>query len=147
MCDRWLAFSHLIEESKAEHAQLVIEQSPTDLLEVNVDRDKLIQKAIEELFHSDRAPTGIFVTCDSLTAKIYPILKSMGIQIGTDLEIVSCNNEISLLAGLEPKPVSIDIQAELIGKTAVEQLRWRIMHPNDDSQRTIEIQPKLLDSV
>lgn len=147
MCDRWRGFSHLIEESGGEASQVIVEQSPTDLLEVNVDKDRLIQKAIEELFNSDRAPTGIFVTCDSLTAKIYPLLKSIGIQIGTDLEIVSCNNEISILAGLDPKPASIDIQAELIGKMAVEQLRWRIMYPDDDSQRTIEIQPKLLDAV
>ncbi len=143
MCERWLSFSHLIEDSGAETSQVVIEQSPTDLLEVNRDRDKLIEKAIAELFQAAQSPTGIFVTCDSLTAKLYPILKSLGVQIGKDVELISCDNQVSLLAGLEPKPVSIDIQAELIGKKAVEQLRWRIMHPDDDSQRTIEIQPKL----
>lgn len=145
MCERWLSFSHFIEESGAQPSQLIIEQSPTDLLELNVDREELIRKAVQELFGSDQGPTGVFVTCDSLTAKIYPILKSLGIEIGKDLEVLSCDNQISLLAGLEPKPVSIDIQAELIGKTAVEQLRWRIMHPDDDSQMTIEIQPKLLE--
>jgi LacI family transcriptional regulator len=143
MCERWLAFSHQVEESGNQASQLIIEQSPTDLLEIAVDREELIQKAIRELFSSEQSPTGIFVTCDSLTAKIYPILKSIGIQIGTDVEIISCDNQVSLLAGLEPKPISIDIQPELIGKTAVEQLRWRIMHPDDDTQRTIEIQPKL----
>jgi DNA-binding LacI/PurR family transcriptional regulator len=143
MCDRWLAFSHLIEESDAKTSQVVIEQSPTDLLEVNTDRDKIIEKTIESLFHSNEIPTGIFVTCDSLTAKLYPILKSIGVNIGKDVEILSCDNQVSLLAGLEPKPVSIDIQAELIGRKAVEQLRWRIMNPDDESQRTIEIQPKL----
>jgi len=143
MCERWLAFSHLTEQSGAEASQLIIEQSPTDLLDIGIDQEKMIQEAIQNLFDSEKRPDGLFVTCDSLTAKIYPIIKSMGIQIGINLDIVSCNNEVSLLAGLEPKPLSIDIQAELIGKTAVEQLRWRVMHPDDDSQRTIEIQPKL----
>lgn len=147
MCERWAAFSQFIEESGARASQLIIEQSAEDLLEIDLDREKLIQKAVRELFDSEGAPDGVFVTCDSLTAKVYPILQSMGIQIGVDLDVISCNHEMSLLAGLEPKPVSIDIQPELIGKTAVEQLRWRIMNPDDESQRTIEIQPKLTDTI
>jgi DNA-binding LacI/PurR family transcriptional regulator len=71
-------------------------------------------------------------------------LKSLGIRIGRDLEIISCNNETSLLAGLEPRPVSISIQPETIGKKAVEQLRWRILHPDEESQITIEVSPKFL---
>lgn len=144
MCERWISFSNLVAEKKAQAVQLVVQQSPTDLLEVDMDNDIAIQNSLKSMFESEKSPTGIFVTCDSLTAKIYPILKSMGIEIGKDIEIISCDNQVSLLAGLEPKPVSIDIQAQLIGKKAVEQLRWRIMHPDDDSQRTIEIQPKLL---
>lgn len=147
MCERWSTFSQFIEESGGKASQLIIEQSAEDLLEIDIDREKLIQKAVRDLFDSEQSPDGIFVTCDSLTAKLYPIIKSMGIQIGVDVDIISCNNEISLLAGLEPKPVSIDIQPELIGKTAVEQLRWRIMNPEDKSQRTIEVQPKLPDNV
>jgi DNA-binding LacI/PurR family transcriptional regulator len=146
MCERWLAFSHTADAAGSSAHQMVIEQNPIELLDLNVDRDRLIQKAVEDMFASDHRPTGIFVTCDSLTAKIYPILKSLGVRPGADVEIVSCNHELSLLAGLEPHPVSIDIQAELIGKTAVEQLRWRIMHPQDESQMTIEIQPRLLKS-
>lgn len=144
MCERWQAFSHLVAAAGATAQQMVIEQYPLELLDLNIDRERLIQKAVEDMFASDQRPTGVFVTCDSLTAKIYPILKSLGVRPGTDVEIVSCNHEVSLLAGLEPHPVSIDIQAELIGKTAVEQLRWRIMHPQDENQMTIEIQPKLL---
>lgn len=143
MCERWISFSQVVEQAQTPVSNLVIEQSPNDLLEISTDRDELIRTSIVRLFQSEHAPTGIFVTCDSLTAKVYPILQSLGIQVGTDLDLISCDNQVSLLAGLDPKPVSIDIQAELIGKTAVEQLRWRIMHPDDDSQRTIEIQPKL----
>ena len=144
MCDRWLAFSHFINEVGMETSKVVIEQSPTDLLDVDFDREMLIHQAVKNLFSSEQRPSGVFITCDSLTAKIYPILRSIGIQPGRDVEIVSCNNEVSLLAGLEPKPVRIDIQAEVIGRKAVEQLRWRIMHPEDESQITIEVQPKLL---
>jgi LacI family transcriptional regulator len=143
MCQRWQSFVETVEQSQGKAFRLVIEQSAFDLLEINSDRDQVIRKAIGELFKSDQAPSGIFVTCDALTAKLYPILYSLGIRIGTDIEILSCDNQISLLAGLDPKPLSIDIQPELIGKTAVERLRWRIMHPEDESLHTIEIQPQL----
>ena len=144
LCERWSAFSSLACRKGTEPRQVIIEQSHLDLLEINKDRDLLIQKAMEDLFAIDKRPTGIFVTCDALTAKIYSILKKIGIEIDGDIEIISCNNEISLLAGLEPRPLSIDIQPELIGKRAVEQLRWRIMHPEDETQITIEIQPRLI---
>ena len=109
LCERWAAFSSLARRTGKEPTQIVIEQSHLDLLEINIDRDLLIRKSMEELFSSEIRPTGIFVTCDALTAKIYSIMKNIGINVGTDVEIISCNNEVSLLAGLEPRPVSIDI--------------------------------------
>lgn len=144
LCDRWAAFSALAKEHGLSACQCVIEQSHFDLLEIDRDRDLLIQKTLKEFLAQENRATGMFVTCDALTAKIYPILKALGLQIGRDLEIISCNNETSLLAGLEPRPVSISIQAETIGKKAVEQLRWRILHPDEESQITIEVSPKFL---
>jgi LacI family transcriptional regulator len=144
VCERWAAFSALAQEHGRSARQCVIEQSHFDLLEIDQDRDLLIRKTLEEFLAQGERPTGMFVTCDALTAKIYPILKDLGIAIGRDLEIISCNNETSLLAGLEPRPMSIDIQPETIGKKAVEQLRWRILHPEEESQITIEVSPKLL---
>jgi DNA-binding LacI/PurR family transcriptional regulator len=145
MCDRWSSFSQMVQAKGAATEQVVIEQTPMELLEVNNEHDVQIEEAMRQLFGGQCKPTGIFVTCDSLTAKLYPILRSIGVEPGRDVQIVSCNHEVSLLAGLEPKPVSIDIQAELIGKTAVEQLRWRIMNPDDETQITVEIQQRLID--
>ena len=142
LCDRWAAFSALAEEQGLSARQCVLEQSHFDLIETDRDRDLLIQKTMKTFLAQDELPTGMFVTCDALTAKLYPILKSLGIQIGRDLEIISCNNETSLLAGLEPRPISIDIQPEQIGRKAVEQLRWRILHPEEESQITIEVPPR-----
>jgi LacI family transcriptional regulator len=144
LCDRWGGFSSLAKERGHNARQCVIEQSHYDLMEIDRDRDLLIQKTLKNFLNKGKHPTGMFVTCDALTAKIYPILKSLGIIIGRDLEIVSCNNESSLLAGLEPRPLSIDIQPEKIGARAVEQLRWRILHPEDESQITVEVSPKSL---
>ena len=142
LCERWAAFSALAGEQGLSARQCVIEQSHFDLLETDRDRDLLIRKTLKTFLSQEEMPTGMFVTCDALTAKLYPILQGLGLRIGRDLEIISCNNETSLLAGLEPRPVSIDIQPEQIGRKAVEQLRWRILHPEEESQITIEIPPK-----
>jgi LacI family transcriptional regulator len=74
---------------------------------------------------------------------VYPLLKRLGVKIGTDVKVVSCNNERSILAGLDPMPASIDLCPEDIGRRAVEQLRWRITNPNDSSKIIIEVEPQL----
>lgn len=144
LCDRWAAFAASAKEQGLIPRQCVIEQSHFDLMEIDRDRDYLIRKTLKNFLAQGELPTGLFVTCDALTAKLYPILASLGIRVGRDLEVISCNNETSLLAGLEPRPSSIDIQAELIGRKAVEQLRWRILHPQEACQITIEVPPKAL---
>lgn len=144
LCERWDAYLALAKEQGVNARQCVIEQSHYDLLETNRDRDHSIQKTLEQFLAQGKRPTGMFVTCDALTAKFYPILKRLGIKVGSEFEIISCNNESSLLAGLEPRPISIDIQPERIGKKAVEQLRWRILHPDEESRITIEVDPKSL---
>ena len=144
MCNRWASFSSYVDQHRMEAFHVEVELSAMDLLDVDFHKEAAILDQIKILFADDKRPTGLFVTCDSLTAKLYSMLKLIGIQPGEDIEIISCNNEVSLLAGLEPKPAIIDIRPEQIGKKAVEQLRWRITHPEDEDQITIEVQPKLL---
>ena len=60
-----------------------------------------------------------------------------------DVELMSCNNERSILAGLDPSPLSIDICPEEIGHRAVEQLRWRVGNPCDTCRHIIEVEPML----
>ena len=92
---------------------------------------------------SDR-PTGLFVTSDAFAAVLYPALNRVGIRPGRDVDIISCNNESMLLAGLSPRPATIDIKAEYIGQRAVEQLCWRMEHPDDLSVIEIKIRPGLV---
>lgn len=51
-----------------------------------------------------------------------------------------------MLAGLHPRPATIDLQPVMIGRRAVECLRWRLKHPEDDTHITMEISPKLVES-
>lgn len=88
-------------------------------------------------------PTGLFLPADMLTNAAYPLLYERGVVPGRDIEIVSCNNEELLLANLHPRPAVVDIQAELVGRRAVEQLLWRLDQPTAGRVKIL-IEPALL---
>ena len=47
--------------------------------------------------------------------------------------------------GPHPSLTTIDVQAEAIGRRAVDQIRWRLDHPTDDIPTRILIEPKLVE--
>ena len=67
-------------------------------------------------------PTGIFCPSDAETAICYRLLISRGNPPGPKLDFVSCNNEQSFLAGLSPRPATIDIGASSRGRVAIQYL-------------------------
>jgi DNA-binding LacI/PurR family transcriptional regulator len=97
---------------------------------------------VEQLLSLSDRPTGLFVPGDAVAAMVYRALSKRGLQVGRDLNMISCNNETTLLAGLYPNLTTIDIHAVHIGRRAVDQLIWRLAHrdvPMDD----IGIEPTL----
>ena len=142
MGKRWRSFYERACHLGANAHLLAIEQKVETNFE-GFDTDGPVQKIVAAEFNGNIKPTGMFVSFDSLTAMLYPLLNKIGVKPGRDIEILSCNNEKSFLMGLDPVPMSIDIQPELIGKRAVEQLIWRAGHPDDESQVAIEISPEL----
>jgi DNA-binding LacI/PurR family transcriptional regulator len=88
------------------------------------------------------APFGVFVSRDEETVTVYRLLAELGIQIGQDVLVVSCDNEQVRLAGLRPKPVSIDLNAADIAQHAIERLLLRIEGPPGSPLRML-INPKL----
>lgn len=88
-------------------------------------------------------PDGLFISQDAETIGLYPMLVHHGIRPGRDITIVSCNNEQSGLAMLSPRPASIDLNAEQIGRLAVGRLMNRIAHPQDAPLRLL-VGPKLV---
>lgn len=74
-----------------------------------------------------KRPIGIFSLADIVTPALYAELAELGMEINRDVFIVSCNNERPYLDPLIPQPSAvIDIQAEHIGRRAVEMLIRRL---------------------
>jgi LacI family transcriptional regulator len=90
-------------------------------------------------------PTALFVPSDRTVVQLYSALERRGLRVGVDVSIVSCNNEQSLLMDLHPAPTTIDVHAESIGRRAVDQLRWRIAHPEDVLPTQVLVEPTLVE--
>lgn len=90
-------------------------------------------------------PTGIFVGADSAAVQIYYALGDMGMRVGKDVSIISCNNEKPLVVGLNPALTTIDIFSETIGMRAVDQLVWRLQHPDVVQAMRVLVEPRLIE--
>ena len=77
---------------------------------------------------------------------VYRILARCKIQVGKDISPISCNNELPLLAGLYPEVTTIDVCAEQIGRQAVEQMIWRLDHP-ESPPVSVSLQPRLVEGM
>jgi DNA-binding LacI/PurR family transcriptional regulator len=90
-----------------------------------------LEKLMDRLASSSPRPAGLFVGNDATTSWVHPMLLERGVVPGKDIILVSCDNEKASLAGLAPRPVSIDIGPMEVGAVAVRRLSFRIDHPAD----------------
>jgi LacI family transcriptional regulator len=102
-----------------------------------------LERAIDQLAAANPRPTGLFIPTDLLTTRIYPLLIQRGIQPQRDIHIVSCDNEEERLSMLSPRPASIEIRGEEIGRWAVRQLVQRLQRPDDPCTR-VQVAPRLV---
>lgn len=89
----------------------------------------LIRELVEQMLASRPQPTGLFVAEDRLMPAVEAALQQHGVRLGQDLTVISCNYEPAHLMGLSVPPATIDIRVESIGRRGLEQLRWRMQHP------------------
>ena len=87
--------------------------------------------AADAILATSTRPIGLFSTRDNHTAVIGPLLTARGAKLGRDVIIVSCDNDPNMLAGLSPRPASIDLLTEEVGRRAFAQLLTRISAPSD----------------
>ncbi len=99
---------------------------------------------VDELLKNDPDITAIFSCADIDTVKLYMALYKHGINIPEDIEVVSCNNEIPLLASIHPTPPVVDIHAREIGRSAVKILLNRIAVKNTGPLEKLLITPELV---
>jgi LacI family transcriptional regulator len=142
---RALAFRLEAEAAGAEVADLP-SLTFRDLSEVSDDRAaEEIRELIDTMLAQKPRIEGLFVTQDYLLRLIWPALLRRGIEPCKDLALIGCNNELPYLRSLFPRPASIDIRSEDIGRIAVQQLLWRLQNPGEP-RRIILLPPLVVPS-
>jgi len=109
--------------------------------------DVCVRESIEEMMAelARRLPesAGLFVPTDLLLTRLHPLLVQHKLWNSPKLRIVSCDNENERLSLLNPRPTSIDIQGEEIGRMAVRQLVQRLKRPDAPPAR-MQLAPRLV---
>ncbi len=105
-----------------------------------------VREFVEEFAAAKERATAIFVPCDSHMVIIQKSLFAMGVDVGSDVEIIGCNNESILLDGIQPRPATIDINPQAMARAAIVALLQRILHPDeyDNVYKVVGIEPTLL---
>lgn len=108
------------------------------------DLEKRLSPLVDLYLSESVRPTGIFSPADATTALLYRLFIRRGLTPGEDLETISCDNEQSYLAGLSPRPGTIDLGTEARAELAVQHLVSNIGANQPNLGIRLEIEPVLV---
>jgi LacI family transcriptional regulator len=115
----------------------------TSRAELNGMAARAIEDKVRELMASPDRPTGIFVPSDDDLLTVFHSLRLCGVEPQRDVLLIGCNNDLTFMAQMHPRPATIDIKLDLVGERAVEQLLRRMRDPKEPLAR-IYIQPAVV---
>ncbi|HEX3358911.1 MAG TPA: LacI family DNA-binding transcriptional regulator [Tepidisphaeraceae bacterium] len=99
---------------------------------------------VDRLLEEREKPTGLFVATDAQLPGFYHALLARGLHPEQDVHLIGCDNEQQFLSQLSPAPATIDINLELVGHRAVQQLLWRIRNPEEKNRISLLVEPRLI---
>lgn len=105
---------------------------------------KFIEKQAQSLLDAKPRATGIFVSTDFPLFQICRELRKRGLEVGRDLDLVAGDYRPDRVDMYDPLPAFIDVQIPLIAERAVEQLIWRITHPDAPGPVGISMPPAMV---
>ena len=108
--------------------------------------EKIIDKTFDFLAEKIARCDGFFCPDDRVTAILYRILQKHNISLFSNIRVVSCNNDQKSLAGLYPRPATIDFAPELTAKLAIEELLNQLNGIRKDEKIAIIVRPELIEN-
>ena len=99
---------------------------------------------VEEFASLSPRPEGIFAATDNQLPLLYAALRHRGIEPGVDVRILGCDNQPYALNMVRPRPDTIDIGAEQMGRRSVDQLLWRMQNSDEADGCTVLVRPRLI---
>lgn len=115
-----------------------------DQIAPHVDIALRAKPLIDKLLSLSPVPTGVFCASDDLMLAVYNGLRERGIQPGSDIELMGCNNDPLRMEQMHPRPATIDLKLSQVGHEAVSRLLWEMAHPGKRDISRQLIQPVLV---
>lgn len=103
-----------------------------------------IEKTFEFMSEVILRCDGLFCPDDRVTAVLFRILLRRGLVLTHKLRVISCNNDLNCLAGLYPRPATIDFAPELTTRLAIQQLFAQLSGREDADPDAVFIRPELI---
>ncbi|MFA6294702.1 MAG: LacI family DNA-binding transcriptional regulator [Victivallales bacterium] len=125
------SFISAVKKANAKAFEVLADDLIDDSGKIQLPNVKAIGAAIDKIKRLPELPSAIFACADIIAVGLYHTLKHHDIIPGKDVEIVGVNNDSILLNHLSPRPASVDIHSEDIGRKAVERLLWRLDNPKE----------------
>ncbi len=105
--------------------------------------DVIFRSLAEEFVRGGKGTSGAFFCVDQDMLGIYVELLTAGYK-AKNLDMIGCNADEVALQYISPRPATIDIKINQLGKMAVDQLLRRINGDNYGSTSEIFIKPELV---
>lgn len=122
--ERWIGFSLALSEYKIEH-----QQAPS-LISRDVEN---ISEALSQALNSMELPE-VFVCANDTTAMFaMDALKEQGVDVPGQVQMTGFDNTHEHL----PIMATVNVDKELLGMRAVDQLLWRILNPVSNYERLL----------
>lgn len=124
----------------------VAEFKASDLSSDPIDSRAAVELLVQRYLAAANKPTGLFVLEDCLLPVLQTTLSKYGLDYGpgTNLDLISCNNERQYFVGLKYAPATIDIRTESIARRGVEQMLWQLTHPDSQDRVRFTVEPVLV---
>ncbi len=146
MIQRANFFKLYAHNNNIDNVDILINRNGTAHYSDIVELKKVLAKLIDDMLNLPSRPTGLFVPHDIQVALLYDLLYAKGVSPGREIDVIGCDNDRLALAGLYPKPATIDILPDIIGKRAVQELIWKMENPSYHKFEDIcvAVKPKLV---
>jgi len=104
-----------------------------------------VERLVGELLADGPLPEGLFVPADHDLLETFQALNRRGVKPQRDVLLLGCNADPQFITRMSPRPATITIQSETVGRRAVEQLLWRVANRSDAGRMETFIMPAILE--
>ncbi len=108
--------------------------------EQHIDPD-ILSLWIDKVAKQAQLPAVIFPSAELMTSAVHNLLAAKGLVVGKDITIVACRDS-KVTAGINPRPIEIDLGVEEIGRLAIRHLLWKINNP-DARRIVLKLEPEI----